>query len=164
MFSTGRKLVMVLLVLGALCVLPAHATAQNQAGQSILRVIQDPGAHSIWLLRADLLHPAGPGTLVKMAGSNRITQLHRQSPQPDSSVQLPSAAPLIHAGAPVSIEQHTAHIDSFLSAIALEPAYPDTSFRLRLKGGQVLRAVAIDEHKARLVAQTTAIDPGRVRQ
>jgi hypothetical protein len=48
--------------------------------------------------------------------------------------------------------------------VALEPAYPNASFRLRLKGGQVLRAIAIDEHKARLIVQSAAGQQGSVGQ
>jgi hypothetical protein len=74
--------------------------------------------------------------------------------------------PVIRAGGRVTIEQHTARLDSRLGAVALEPARAGQSFRLRLDSGRVLRAVALDGHTARLemqIHQTGADAPESVQ-
>lgn len=145
------------------CAPAQQATDASHNGSQVLRVIQDPGAHAVWLLRADPLHPAGPGMLVECKASDGSREAHSRQSAAGRSAQLPLGGPLIRAGAHLLIEQHSAHLDSWLNAVALEPAYAGMSFHLRLAGGQVLRAIAIDAHTARLVAQSTITDFGSGR-
>ncbi len=149
----------IILALSAVIAQPRHSSAQTATTPGrILRVIQDPGAHSVWLLRADPLHPAGPGTLVEVKATAANAQTAEQLSISETTSQMPLATPLIRSGDRVCIEQHSPHLDSWLSAVALEPAYANAGFRLRLAGGQILRAIAIDAHKARLIAQLTPPD------
>lgn len=157
MWSMNRRIVLFGTLLSLCVMLSVHSTR----AQRVVRMIPDPGAHAVWILEVDSHHPAGPG---------RLTELREPGTSPASRESIAAspaasnpALPLIRAGDHVFIEQHTAHVDSWLSGVALEPAGLNTPFRLRLSGGQVLRAIAIKAHRVRLVASLVPLKSGSER-
>ncbi len=142
--------------LGVSLALSAHCAAQSAPAARLLRVIPDPGAHSVWLLQLDPLHPAGPGRLTEVRAPGMSSDLQGSGV---GNPALPNPAlSLVRTGDHILIEQHTPQVDSWLSGVALEPAGLNTTFRLRLAGGQVLRAVAIHAGKARLAPQSSTME------
>jgi hypothetical protein len=108
-----------------------------------LREIHDPHTGLRWLLVKDAAHPGGPGMLVEV------------SPREPGAETGRVAAPLIHAGDAVLVEEHNAVVDAVLQAVALGPAVSGGLFSARLKvGGRVLQVVAVAPGRAKILFGT----------
>jgi hypothetical protein len=107
--------------------------------------IEDPASGDRWILERDPLHPEGPGKLVRgpslTPGSCSSVTFHLQ-PQP---------VPLIRAGDPLLVEEHTASADIRLNAIALSPAAAGKSIPARITpGGSIIQVIASAPGRAHL--------------
>jgi hypothetical protein len=112
----------------------------------VLRQIEDASTGDLWLLFPNRDHPAGPGRLV-LARQRLTTQktISGGAAQPLS----PGDGPVIRAGDAFAVEEHTAVVDVWLEAVALESAAKGAHFKARLKiGGNVVRAVAVSPGRA----------------
>jgi hypothetical protein len=147
--------------------LPQH----QSRNQEILRVINDPGAHALWLLSPDPSHPGGPGRLECISQpallairrpdsyaesqpieNRQSAKIHLSPPLPDQNAL--NLTPVIHAGDRILLEQHTSTLDSTFSAIALGPARAGANFDVRLAvGGKKLHAIALAPGRAVLSMQ-----------
>ena len=122
----------------------------------VLRQIDDPGAHGIWLLTRDPVHPAGPGRMVWVPDRIRLQEGSGIAATPGDSAQKVSR-PVILAGDRIVVEEETPVVDARLAAKALNPAPPGMGFNARLEiGGQVVRAIAVGPGLARLAPETGA--------
>jgi hypothetical protein len=155
--KTSRIETLAGLALAGLIVLPGAVAAQvisktsdarpgTNSGQTILatgsvvREIDDPTTGRQWLLMRDPAHPGGPGVLVSresVADGGRldgeIVRLH----------------PVIRAGDRLTVEQSSARFDLRLEGIALSPAAPGASLRVRLAmTGKVVQVVALGPGRA----------------
>jgi hypothetical protein len=97
-----------------------------------LREIYDPHSGLRWLLMKCEEHPGGPGYLVAVKMGER------------GGPAVPMIAPVIHAGDPVVVEEHSAVADAVLEAVALGSAVKGGLFPVRLKvGGRVVQVRAV---------------------
>lgn len=130
------------------------APSSEPAGP-VLRIIEDPALHDRWLLVPDLVHPGGPGHLIRVPAEAQFPARHGPGqvagPSRSASRQdaLERAAahlrPVIRAGDRLRLEQHTSLTHVQLEAVATESAAAGESFRARLVlGGKVVRAVALE--------------------
>ena len=127
--------------------------------QDILRQIDDPGAHGVWLLTRDPVHPAGPGRMIWVPDRVRLQEASGDAAAAAASREPGQIAirPVILAGDRVVVEEETPVVDARLSATALNPAPAGMGFNARLEiGGQVVRAIAVAPGLARLAPQTGA--------
>jgi hypothetical protein len=142
----------------AVLMLAVVVVGQQPAGdvlrQPVLRQIDDPGAHGIWLLTRDPNHPAGPGRMVWVPDRVRLQEGSGNA----ASAALPEPLrPVILAGDRVVVEEETPVVDARLAATALNPAPAGMGFNARLEiGGQVVRAIAVGPGVARLAPETGA--------
>jgi len=112
----------------------------------IFREIDDPSTGDRWFLVAGA--PGGPGRLI-LAGHEGSAQ----SGAGKTEVQPRRDQPIIHAGDPLIVEEHTAVVDSRLEAVAFGPAVKGAAFQARLKiGGKMVRAWATAPGRAVLAA------------
>lgn len=104
-------------------------------------------------------NPLIAGSQISQSPSS--TELHAMDTlplRPTSNQQLTpptmNIAPVIRAGDRIALEQHTATLDSSLTAIALGPARIGANFDVRLTvGSKRLHAIAISSGHARLAPQ-----------
>jgi hypothetical protein len=119
----------------------------------IVREIDDPHTGKRWLLmRGDNL-PGGPGRLVLAAGEHNAAAggLELLAKQAHEAQPLP----VIRAGDPLIVEEHTAVADAQLQARALNPAALGSALNVRLAiGGRVVHAVALGPGRAALQPET----------
>jgi hypothetical protein len=120
----------------------------------VIREIDDPSTGNRWLLVRDWNRPGGPGRLLLLAGSPGITHAERAakiSPALAEPKSVPPAAPVIHAGDPLIVEENTPLVEARLAATALGPAAPGAAFAARLEiGGKIVRVRAVDPGRALL--------------
>jgi hypothetical protein len=103
----------------------------------IFREVDDPSLGTIWVLLRDPAAPGGPGRWVSATESNEI-------PRGGTKERVRTAAriPMIRAGEPLLVEEHSAVVDARLEATALCSAAKGDELQARLKiGGKVVRAV-----------------------
>jgi hypothetical protein len=128
----------------------AQQRLQPQENTAVLdaeayREIIDPHTGDRWLLLKNRMHPAGPGRLVRVKGYGKQTGAMFSA----AAKSRPASPPLIRAGDPLTVEEHSAIADVFLEAVALAPAIAGAEFDVRLKiGGKVVRAVALGAGRA----------------
>jgi hypothetical protein len=114
---------------------------------SAMREIVDPHSGTRWLLVKDEKHPGGPGRLLQPGRDGHAV----------SGVSRPAAAPIIHAGDRIVVEEHTDVVDAVLEATALGVAAERGEFQARLRvGGRVVRVTAIAPGRAGLAAGSEA--------
>ncbi len=107
----------------------------------IVREIDDPNSGDRWLLVHDSNHPAGPGILLEMSAV-------RVEPN-QAGPAVSTAAPIIHGGDRVIVEEDTAVVETRLEAVAMGPAQAGSPFNLRLSiGGRIVRAFAVAPGRA----------------
>ena len=135
----------------------AVAVAGQQPSGEVLRQIDDPGAHGVWLLTRDPVHPAGPGRMVWVPDKVRLREAAGDAAGVDPGMARSElgatriARPVILAGDRVLVVEETPVVDAWLMATALNPAPLGMAFHARLEiGGQVVRAVAVRPGVARL--------------
>ena len=117
--------------------------------------IDDPATGDRWLMERNEMHPEGPGRLVRLAGEGgaaggfaSAVRVRRQ----DAAGSDVSRRLVIHAGDVLVLEEHAAHVDARLEAVALGSAMRGEELRVRLKiGGKVVRAVATSIGRAELL-------------
>jgi hypothetical protein len=126
--------------------------------QPVLRQIDDPGAHGIWLLTRDPVHPAGPGRMVWVPDRVRLEEGAGSAAAAVLREPAQTAIkPVILAGDRVVVEEETPVVDARLAATALNPAPAGMGFNARLEiGGQVVRAIAVGPGLAQLAPETGA--------
>jgi hypothetical protein len=137
--------------------LPAALSASDTV--EVIREIDDPSTGNRWLLVRDWNRPGGPGRLLLLAGSPRIThaeQAAKISPARAETDSVPPAAPvihapIIHANDPLIVEENTPLVEARLAATALGPAAPGAAFAARLEiGGKIVRVRAVAPGRALL--------------
>jgi hypothetical protein len=129
-------------------------TAATEIPSNFIREIDDPSNGDRWLLERDPSNPGGPGRLVRIPrGAARAAVSSG-----DGSSASPSAyQPVIHAGDRLIVEENTPVVEARLEAVALTPAEPGGTLRVRLEmGGKVFEAVAIGPGRAELAPETGA--------
>jgi hypothetical protein len=119
-------------------VLGATSPAEPASASSIVREIDDLHLGARWLLLHEFGN-AGPGRLVLAAKSRSESRLiaNQTSVGPMGSIPVP----VIHAGDPLVIEEHTAIADARLEAVAMGPAAIGGLFKARLKIGYKIVSV-----------------------
>jgi len=142
--SAGRPAVK---AASSLRVLPAiPETAALGSHDAVLREIEDPFTGDRWLLLRDANRPAAPGRLVlagQQAGTTRPANHGPAQPKPAGE------RPMIRAGDPLIVEEHSAAVDARLEAIALGSAAKGAHLKARLQiGGKVVRVVAVSHGRA----------------
>jgi hypothetical protein len=116
-------------------------------GSAILEIV-DPHSGTRWLLVKDEKHPGGPGRLLQPSCDG-----HARS----GVNRPPAAAPIIHAGDQIVVEEHTDRVDAVLEATALGVAAVRGEFQARLRvGGRVVRVTGLAPGRALLIAGTEA--------
>jgi hypothetical protein len=126
---------------------------QSLAG-GVLKEIDDSCTGDRWLLVRDANHPAGPGRLVRITRTGRMINPGGQE-EPALNSGERAAAPVIHAGDALVLEESTPLVEARLEARALGPAICGGEFSARLAvGGKVVRAVALGKGRAAFVSQT----------
>jgi hypothetical protein len=104
------------------------------------------------MLLVDGEHPAGPGRLVPVSGSELAAH-----PDPQKTGLRRGPAPTIRPGDRVVVEEHTTTSEAYLEAVALGAAALGSSFNVRLKiGGKVVRTVALAPGRALLAPPAEA--------
>lgn len=166
-----------LMIWVALLMLAVVVVGQQPSGE-VLRQIDDPGAHGVWLLTRDPVHPAGPGRMIWVPDKVRLreaaaetgatqpetvrpdtAQLERVGPETVRPA-MNSIKPVILAGDRVVVVEETPVVDARLTATALNPAPLGMAFHARLEiGGQVVRAVAVGPGLARLAPVANGVEP-----
>lgn len=122
-------------------------------GGDVVREIDDPHNGDRWLLVMDVNHPAGPGRLFRAGADRGQLELAARGSATQSGGQ--SAAPVIHAGDRIIVEENTPVVASRLEAVAMGPALVGAALSVRLRmGGRVLRAVAVASGRARIQEET----------
>ena len=144
MSTVVRTVWMLVLAISA----PSIARAQTPAVENrdtatapvrVLREIKDPHTGETWRLFPNQADPAGPGQLVRF----------RDTSCPKVNHEGEKEKPVIRRGDRVVVEEHSAVMEAYLEARALEPAQIGSLLNLRLKvGGKVVRAVAIAPGRA----------------
>jgi hypothetical protein len=120
---------------------------------SAMREIDDPHSGTRWLLVKDEKHPGGPG---------RLMQLGRDDHAGLGGSRLAEAAPIIHAGDRIVVEEHNDVVDAVLEATALGPARERGEFEARLRvGGRIVRVTAIAPGRAGVVAGLAVVTGAR---
>jgi hypothetical protein len=115
----------------------ALAVRPEQAGDELIREIDDPHSGARWLLYRDQAHPAGPGRLVQ-ARTGQIPASHLDHGRAGLRPQ-----PSIHAGDRVVLEEDSPVVSARLQAVALNMADKGSRVRVRLQiGGRVVEAIA----------------------
>lgn len=123
---------------------------EKTAGQrKMFREITDSNSGTRWILWSDSAHPGGPGYLAPAPLEARTEALKNRTDRSDLKVAI--AAPCIHVGDKIVVEEHTAAADVTLEAVAMEPAGMGSRFQARLKFvGKVVGAVALGPGRATL--------------
>jgi hypothetical protein len=152
LLATGAPVMAQKAVLSASNVTLAYSGSENTTGQrKIFSEIADPNSGARWIIWRDPAHPGGPGRLVPAqpeAGSGALED--RESGSDHKPV---IAAPCIHVGDKIVVEEHTAAADVSLEAVAMEPAQSGSPFQARLRvGGKVVGAVAVAPGRATLAS------------
>jgi hypothetical protein len=130
----------------------ATGTPGAQLPGEIFREIDDQQTGARWLLTRDRMHPGGPGKLVLLQGRNSDAR-----PSGNTNADAALAAPVIHAGDALIVEEHTAVADARLEAVALGVAVRGGELKARLKiGGKVVRVMAVAAGRAELQAESGA--------
>ena len=121
---------------------------------SAVRSIGDPSTGHHWLLLRNPALPGGPGLLVpgvlpiQSEDAKALPGTRQSTP---SSISL---TPVIRAGDRILLESHSTRIDTWLEAVALEPARLGSLLRARLlSSGRTVRAVASGPGRASLAAE-----------
>lgn len=130
---------------------PAAVSASDTV--EVIREIDDPSTGDRWLLVRDWNRPGGPGRLLLLAGSPRATEAATAPRNSAGSAGQVSAlaAPVIHAGDPLVVEEDTPMVEARLAATALGPAACGAAFEARLEiGGKVVRVRALGSGRASL--------------
>ena len=127
--------------------------AQAQAGDEIVREIDDPHSGARWLLMRNSDHPGGPGLLVLAEGGRNTGRQDKARFEPSGV----DPRTVIRAGERLVVEENTPVVEARLEAVALGPAVLGSVLEARLKiGGRVVRAVALGPGRAELQPQTEA--------
>jgi len=123
---------------------------EKTTGQrKMFREITDSNSGARWILWSDPAHPGGPGYLAPAPREAGTEALKNRIGKSDMNLAI--AAPCIHVGDKIVVEEHTAAADVSLEAMAMEPAGMGSPFQARLKiGGKVVRAVALATGRATL--------------
>ena len=168
----GPAWVELLVGLGLMLVLPAGAQSdragpsapRKSAAHSIPRravmdvsgdvfcEINDPNTGERWLLLRDSSHRGGPGRLVLSAHFE-----NGEGGKAGNHFLSEADIPVIHAGDPLIVEEHTAVVDARLEAVALGTAAKGGVITVRLKiGGRMVRVVALGRGRAELAPENEA--------
>ena len=100
-----------------------------------MREIRDPNSGARWVVIGNLENSAGPGRLMPAEDA-------APARRGDFAAETKPLLPVIHRGDRVVVEEHTATVEAYLEAIAMEPATTGSSFAVRLKiGGKVVKAL-----------------------
>jgi hypothetical protein len=127
-------------------------TRSQRPRDQVVRAIDDAALGMRWTLIRNTEHPEGPARLVPAA----FDPAERVEGRPVPAAAGSRAAPVIHAGDHLVLEEHTAVAESRLEAVALDSAQPGALVRVRLSiGGQVVRAVAVGSGLAMIRAEGT---------
>ena len=128
--------------------------ADHSLAGDVFKEIDDSCTGDRWLLVRDANHPAGPGRLVRITRTGRMINPGEQE-EPALNSGERAAAPVIHAGDALVLEESTPLVEARLEARALGPAICGGEFSARLAvGGKVVRAVALGKGRAAFVSQT----------
>lgn len=131
------------------CVVAQRSEAALLSRGEILREIDDPATGDRWLLVRDAAHPAAPARLVlaaRQSGQDLFPEERKANRPAPSTV---AEQPVIRAGDLLTVEEHTAVVDTRLEAVALGPAPKGAILRARLKiGGRIVRVEAVSRGHA----------------
>jgi hypothetical protein len=126
-----------------------HGIEKTKRQRKMFREITDSNSGARWILWSDPAHPGGPGYLAPAPLEAGTEALKNRTDRSDLNLAI--AAPCIHVGDKIVVEEHTAEADISLEAVAMEPAGMGSPFQARLKiGGKVVRAVALAPGRATL--------------
>lgn len=152
----------------AVLMLAVVVVGQQPSGE-VLRQIDDSGAHGVWLLTRDPVHPAGPGRMIWVPDKVRLSEAAAETAAAGPGTALSAmnpvkpvepVRPVILAGDHVVVVEETPVVDARLTATALNPAPLGMAFHARLEiGGQVVRAVAMGPALARLAPAASGVEP-----
>jgi hypothetical protein len=124
---------------------PPATQAQGETFGRVYRQIRDPHSGARWLVFRDAENPAGPGRAILAVGA--------EGPGNDAAAELKIAAPVIHPGDKLTVEEHNATVQAYLEGLAAGAAAPGACLDVRLKiGGKTVRAVAIATGRAALAS------------
>ena len=132
-----------------------------EARYRALRELEDPGAHQYWLLIRDRNRAAGPALLVKEPAHSACAFFTLGKMDRGPAIGQPvRSLPVIHAGDPIILFEHTTVSDTELEATALEQAAVGDSLRVHIKfGGFTVRAIAAAPGRATLGSMAKAWRP-----
>jgi len=117
------------------------------APSDLLREIDDPALGRRWMLYRDPRHPERPGRLVAIGAPSQPNTMR-------SPVAAAAPRPVIRAGDPVVLEEHSPIVDARLEAVALNPAFQGSVLQVRLVlGGKIFNAIAIAPGRVALAPQ-----------
>jgi hypothetical protein len=126
----------------------------------ILREIDDPATGDRWLLVRDWSRPGGPGRLLLVAGSPPAAQPTPGTANREAARELGGsalAAPIIHAGDALVVEENTPVVEARLAATAVGPAARGAVLEARLAiGGKIVRVRALAPGRAALLPELEA--------
>jgi hypothetical protein len=141
---------------------PAVPAAISASSLQVVREIDDPSNGNRWLLVRDWNLPGGPGRLLLLASSS-VAARHAAAPQRQPVIQNPPsmtvafagllsaapAAPVIHSGDALIVEEKTPIVDARLAATSLGTAPVGALLSARLEiGGKVIRVRALSPGRA----------------
>jgi DMSO/TMAO reductase YedYZ molybdopterin-dependent catalytic subunit len=148
---------------------PAAVSSTAASSLQVVREIDDPNNGNRWILVRDWASPGGPGRLLLLAGSSAAAQ---HAPAPEARPSAPSpppsapalaavafaappspafAAPVIHPGDALIVEEKTPILEAWLAATALGTAPVGAQLSARLEiGGKVIRVRALAPGRATL--------------
>jgi len=126
--------------------------ADKSLAGMVLKEIDDSCTGDRWLLLRDASQPGGPGRLVRVSRNGLAVQT--DGLESTAANVPPKAAPVIHAGDALVLEESTPLIEVRLEARALGPAACGAEFKARLAiGGKIVRAIALGKGRAAFVTE-----------
>ena len=118
-----------------------------------MRIVDDPGTGTKWVIERDLRHPSGPGKMVVVSGEGFSGAPRGEHQENQNSQILP--VPIIHSGDFVLVIEKGNVLDASFEGVAVSSARSGESVSVRLKiGGHTLEGVAIEPGKVRLLPWT----------
>jgi hypothetical protein len=139
----ANRIGILLLVFVIAFTFPTSAQVTISAPNAPVRELDDPNSGARWLLYAS--RNGGPGRLVLVTNSQ---------PRGNATAAPILPPPIIRAGDRIVLEEHTAVVDARLEAVALGPAAPGGTLRVRLAiGGRVVPAVALAPGRAAITPE-----------
>jgi len=119
-----------------------------------MRIIDDPGTGTKWVVERDVRHPSGPEEMVLVSDGGRSVASRDEHQGNQNSQKL--RRPIIHSGDLVIAIEKGNVLDASFEGVAVSSAGSGEPVIVRLKiGGHTFEGIAIEPGRVRLLPETT---------